>query len=209
MTTKVRSRASFYFLSIGTKMNDYQKPREFAISLAELLEFPQQKGDIALATRPTYELRVLYGPIKTVVRTATCHFGSVMKVYLIRFSMISEKVHNSARRKKFITLRTATKQPLPLDGLIFLHLRLDELNTRIWFEIAPNLAVDILGTYFMELFIFDISPLKRKIVPLHSQSFVTLYILKTVGLTHHRKLREKPKTTNTEIPAKDKKHGLV
>lgn len=62
------------------------------------------------------------------------------------------------------------KQPLPLDGLILLNLRLADLHTRIWFGIAPHLADDtLLGITFIDRFIRGIFPSEHNVIPWHSK----------------------------------------
>lgn len=52
---------------------------------------------------------------------------------------------------KLLKLHNATKLPFPLDGLILLHIRLDNLNAQIWFVIAQTLEFDkLLSTSFID-----------------------------------------------------------
>lgn len=73
-------------------------------------------------------------------------------------------------RNKPSTLLPATKQQLPLGGLILLQICLEHLNTQICFGIAPNVAVKILlATTFIGRFIHGIFSAERNVVPWNSQ----------------------------------------
>lgn len=66
------------------------------------------------------------------------------------------------------TLRTATKEPLPLDGLILVHLSIGNIKTRVWSRIVALLAVEmLLDTEFIYRFIGGIFPLEQKVEPAH------------------------------------------
>lgn len=67
------------------------------------------------------------------------------------------------------------KQLLELDGLGFLHLRLGDLQTPVWFEVEPRFAVEMLfGTPFIDRLIRELFPSERRVVPWHSLPVVKL-----------------------------------
>lgn len=69
------------------------------------------------------------------------------------------------------TLRTATKQPLSLDGSILQKICLGDLHAQTWLGINPRFAVDsLLGTTFTDCFNCGIFLLIRKIVLWHYKS---------------------------------------
>lgn len=68
-------------------------------------------------------------------------------------------------RGKMSHLQTGTEQPLNMGWKILLRIRLSALCVRVWFGIAPNLAVDMSRwTSFLDRFIRSIFPSKRKVV---------------------------------------------
>lgn len=102
--------------------------------------------------------------------TAHCLLDTGAGINIIRSSLVPTSWFKRIKRDKLPTLQTATKQPLSMDGFILLNLRLGDLNTRIWFGVAPHLALDIfLGTAFIDRFIRSIFPSERKVVPWHSK----------------------------------------
>lgn len=73
-------------------------------------------------------------------------------------------------RKDVLQLQTPIKQPLPLGGLMLLHLHPGKLSTRIQFTVALHLAAKILlGAFIIDRFIYKIFPVERKAVPWHLQ----------------------------------------
>lgn len=93
---------------------------------------------------------------KTVRRTAKRLLDRRAEVILVRFSLIPDELRDQIKR---IKRQTAAEQPLPLDDLIKLHLRLGYPNTQIWFGVAPTIAVDILlGKSYINLFYLKSPP---------------------------------------------------
>lgn len=73
------------------------------------------------------------------------------------------------KKEPLSRLRTATIQPLQIEELFLLHLRLGDLCTLIWFGIAPQLSVNmLLGTSFKDRFIIRIFLSEIKVVPWNS-----------------------------------------
>lgn len=80
-------------------------------------------------------------------------------VNFIHSALIILERKSSAKKESLLRLRTATKQPPQIKGLIVLRLRLRDPRTRVWFGVAPKLAVNILlGTAFIGRFIRGIFP---------------------------------------------------
>lgn len=74
------------------------------------------------------------------------------------------------KRHDFSRLRTSANQTFHLDKLILLHLRVGSVCTRIWFENAPYLALNIfLGTALINRFNRRIFSAEEKIVLMNSQ----------------------------------------
>lgn len=62
---------------------------------------------------------------------------------------------------------TASNQTaMAMDGMILQHLRIRNLHTRVWLDIAPRLAVNILlGTSFIDRCILKTFPAERMLMP--------------------------------------------
>lgn len=171
---------------------------------------PLQVSDIAVTAKTTQKLRISHGPTTTATSTATSLLDTGAEVNLICSSMIRNEWRDGMERKKLPALRTATKQPQPLDGLISLHPHPGDLNTQIQFGATPTLPVDILlGTCFKDQFIRVIVLTKQKTVPWVSQPVAIL--------SRKAKRRDSPTLQNSETEssthsqqlAEDVKHGLV
>lgn len=104
-----------------------------------------------------------------------CLLDTGADLNLVNASMIPPQWAARIKRQNLPRLRTATKEPLALDGTIILHLRLGDLRVRVCFGVVPNLVVDfLLGTSFSDRFIRGIFPSERKIVPWHSHPVTIL-----------------------------------
>lgn len=105
------------------------------------------------------------------MHTTGCSLDNVAGGSLIRSPMIYMGSAGQIKRKDVPQLQTKTKKnPLPLERIILLHLRLGELSIRIWFGVAPHLAIEILlGTSSTKCFTRRIFPAERKVVFCPSQ----------------------------------------
>lgn len=137
--------------------------------------------------KPTYELRFSYETIATVMHIADCLFDIGGCVSSVCYSMIPREWTHHIIRCTLSQLCIATKEPLPLDGLILLHFLSDNLCARIWFDDAQYVVVDILlGPSFINHFIRGMFPSERNVVPWLSQSFVILARTKSRRIVVHR-----------------------
>lgn len=89
--------------------NWFKNPCECAVSIAELLVLHIQVSNIVFTVELTCKLQILYGPTKTVVRTATCFSDVGAGVNLIRSFMITDKRRYLGQWNKLLALFTATK----------------------------------------------------------------------------------------------------
>lgn len=62
--------------------------------ILEFLHFTPTVTEVALTSRPTYELQLLYGILTTVVHTFVCLFDTGAAINLIRSKMILQKWAN-------------------------------------------------------------------------------------------------------------------
>lgn len=85
---------------------------------------------------------------------ADYHLDTGDDVHLLRSSLLLRKWPHRIKLNSLSTLHSTTKEPLPLEALILLHLRPRDLGPHIWFVTALHLAVNILlGTSFVHRFI--------------------------------------------------------
>lgn len=100
------------------------------------------------------------------MHTAACLLDTEAGVKLVWLEVTPQKWASRMKRNNLLSRCTAPKQPLTLDGLTILHFRFSGLQTRVWSEVAPRLAEDLLHcTSFIDRFIRGIIPLERKFVP--------------------------------------------
>lgn len=134
------------------------------------LDFPSGVANVHFTGRPTYHLQTSRGITATVIRAAHCPSGAGAGFKIIRLLMIPTNWAHRNKRDGLQTHRTAIKQALPFHGLIILRLRIGDLDTRVWFGIAPQIAVGILlGTAFIDPLILGVFRLEQKVVPWHSK----------------------------------------
>lgn len=138
----------------------YQSPtisskQTTALSLEPLESAPPpMPTDIALTSRPTYDLCILYGISSTFLYTSVCLLNTEASINLIRSEMILQNWASRVNRTCLPFLCTATKQPLALHGVILLHLCFGDLKTPVWFGVAQHQTVDmLLRTSFIDRFI--------------------------------------------------------
>lgn len=113
-----------------------------------------------------WKLNVTYGITTHTSHTAVRLVDTGAAVSLIYTSLLLFTKQTRIERNLLPKMRTATRQPLRLNGLIFLHLLLRDLHTRVWFGLNPHLAADILlRTAFIYRFKHGIVHSERKKVP--------------------------------------------
>lgn len=97
------------------------------------------------------------------MHTKVALFNTEAEVNLIHSAYIPPGRINSVKKDAQPRLRKATKEPLQVDGVTVLQLRLGDLCRRPWFTIAPKLSGNVLiGTAYIDGFILKISPTERK-----------------------------------------------
>lgn len=138
-----------------------------------------------LTAEPTYTLLISYTTTATIMYPANCFLNTKADVKLIYPSTLSREWNHCIKRKNLPTICTAAKEPLPLDGLILPPLCLGDLCTRIWFDVALHLTMDILlDTSFIDRFLRGIFPSERKILLWHSQPVAILAQAETSRIKH-------------------------
>lgn len=89
---------------------------------------------------------------------------------LNQLSILPRKWIYRIERNELLVLRTTTKEPLPLKGLILLYLHAGNLCSCIWIGVEPHFAVNSLHcTSFIDRFILGIFSSERKVVRWNSQ----------------------------------------
>lgn len=139
-------------------MSRPKRKNKVTVSLSEPLAFPVESIDIALPAKPTYKFRITYEICASIIHTANCLLDSGAGVSLISSLVIPRRRSSRSKRQNVPQQGTATKQRLPLNRLIFLHVRRGKPSARSWYGVAPRLAVQILlGTSSIDRFIPGIS----------------------------------------------------
>lgn len=91
----------------------------------------------------------------------------------------------TSEKKQLSRLRTATKDPISLDGSIILFIQIGYISVRVWFGAFKNLAVNVLlGTFFIRRYIPVIFPSERRMVPRQSSQVPILTSNKKVNMAH-------------------------
>lgn len=122
--------------------------------------------DITYTAKLTSSFCMTHRISVSTVYNADCLLDTEDGMNLISSSMIFSSWTTRIKHEILPQLRTATKQPLLLDGLTFFHLRLGELSTFILFGVALHFALNIfLGTSIIDRFILKIFSLERKVIP--------------------------------------------
>lgn len=146
---------------------------------------------VAFSAKPTYKLCFSIGIHTHELAPNKCLLDTATGLNLINANLIHLEWINRVKHTDLPRFRTATKEPIHLQGTILLHHQIGNLNTRVWFSIFPNLAVDLLlGTSFVDRFIRGIFPGERKVEPWHSQPVA-------IRASHHKENSE----TNAPITA--------
>ena len=107
-------------------------------------------------------------------------------------------------------LSAAANQPIPVEGIVNLHVRLGDLCVRVWFGVVDNLVAPcILGTAFQDQYVRAILPMDRRIVPLHSRPVPILAAGSAAKpvvqlVTAHDGASAPPDTAPTEHPGCDR-----
>lgn len=125
--------------------------------------------DLANMDNPIYKRVVAYGTPVKAMHTAVALLNSGAGANFIHSALISPEWRNNVKKESLPKLQSATRQPPQTRDLVMLHLRLREVFSRVWFGIAPKFAIKLLpGPAFIDRFICNIFPSKRKIVTWYS-----------------------------------------
>lgn len=137
--------------------------------------FAQIPVNRALTSRSKYQLCISYEILTEIIHTAICLLDAGAGIRLVRSEMIRKEWGSCMKRNNHISLRTAMKQPLALASLIYRHICLGSSQTRMWYRVAPHLAVSLLlSSSFIYRFMLGIFPLKWKNVFWHSYTVAML-----------------------------------
>lgn len=77
------------------------------------------------------------------MHTVTSLLDTATEVNVKSAEMMRNEWKNLIKWKKLPKNRTETKQPIPWDRPILLRLHLCDLRIKVWFQIAPSLAVGL------------------------------------------------------------------
>lgn len=112
-------------------------PKKKTVLLLESLEIAAMPTNVAPTSRPTYKLLMSYGISAMIMRAVVIpsKTGAGPSSILSDMLFFCEWA-SRMNRNNLPSLRTATKQPLMLDRIIPLQLRLGDPQTRVWFWVA-------------------------------------------------------------------------
>lgn len=110
----------------------------------ELPKFAPTSTEVAFSSRQTYKLRLPYGILKTAMHTSVWRLDSTADINFIGSKMVSHERENCIKRNDLHSLRTAARQLFTFDALVLSHLRLDNIQTRVWLGIVAQLAFNML-----------------------------------------------------------------
>lgn len=138
-------------------------PQKVTVYLSKPLKFPMETINIVFTAKPTNKIRISYGTTATIMDSENCHFNTAAGVNLIGSPMLQEEWTHPIKRNDFPEFCSATKAFPLLNGLILLHLHLEDLCDRIWLDVTAHLTVDILlYTSFIDRFFYGMFPSGRE-----------------------------------------------
>lgn len=95
--------------------------------MSEPLNFKKMESDVGFTARTTYKVPLTYEDIVETIRTSVSLLHTRAGANLLYPSLIPTDWKHRIRRHDRPRLHSTTRQPLHLDELILLHLRLGDL----------------------------------------------------------------------------------
>lgn len=117
-----------------------------------------------------YKLHISIGIHSHTLPPTECLLDTGAGLDLMNASLVHKVSTSFIKNTKLLRLLSAIIELIQFHKTILIHLRIENLVTRYWLEIVPNLAVSLLlETLFNDRFIRRLFPSKRKFVPWHSK----------------------------------------
>lgn len=132
-------------------------------------------SNVAFCSKPTYKLQLNYDANSASMRLATNLLDTGAASRLVNRTLFPSQWTSRIKHVKMPHLRTATQEPLYMEGTILLHVSLNDLRVRLWSGIVLILAVDmLLGTSFIYRFAHRIFLANRRVALWHSHLIAIL-----------------------------------
>lgn len=129
----------FYFWrSLQRQKDSPAHTNNVLVFLLVPLELPLDDTNIAFTAKTTYKLHIIYEISATAMHTAHYPLDTGAGANLIRSTTFPSSWSRHITNDNIPHLQTVSKEPLPLEGLNFLHLCFGELCTQVRFGVAPH-----------------------------------------------------------------------
>lgn len=124
------------------------------VLLAEECVFQVVPTTVALLSQSTFKIVVKGDKKVQHLHRHTCLPDMGAGLNLINKAFLKREWLPNIKKQQLPSQRTATEEPISLDGTILLSIQLSNLSSRVWFGVVPNLAVEILPrTLFIDRYI--------------------------------------------------------
>lgn len=126
---------------------------------------------MALFVKPTYKIQAQIVISSSPLQPRICLFNSGAGLNIAGETFLLRELSMRIRSQSVPNLRSAIKKPIQPLGKALLFIRIGDLIIKVWYGIAPNLAVDVLHDIpFIDRFIRGIFSGERSVAPWHSVS---------------------------------------
>lgn len=109
--------------------------------MSEPLHFSEKESEVMSTSKLIYKVILTYGDPEEIVRTAICPFDMEESTSLVNPSRSPIGWKHWIKRPHALRLRTATRKPLRVDGLVLFHLRPGDFSRAFWSALLPTLLL--------------------------------------------------------------------
>lgn len=156
------------------------------MKLAQECNFKSEQIAVTFLPKSTYKIAIELGVNAQQLKPHTCLLDTGAGLIVVSKAFLKSEWLPCIMKQQFPRLRTATKKPISLDGIILLFIRIGDFSVREWFGIVGNLALDILlGTSFIYRHIRGVFSSERKVVPWNSSLASILLRNSSAVVQHH------------------------
>lgn len=136
------------------------------VMFAKVCIFEAEPTTVTLHAESIYKVSIESGINSIQLQRHTCLLDIGAGLDLINNASLKKEWQTDIKRQQFPGLRTATKEPIILDGTILLIVKIGELKVRIRSENVENVVVNtLLGASFIDRYIRGIFLSKIKVLP--------------------------------------------
>lgn len=130
----------------------------------------EENETVQLFKSRNYKLSASLGMTSQTLHPLTVVLDTGAGPNLVDKRWLPSSWHDRIQPSPVANLSAAANQPIPVIGVILLHVRLGDLCTKVWFGVVERLVTPcLLGTSFSDRFIKAIFCMDRKVVPIHSR----------------------------------------